>query len=71
MLRVICTNVMGHAHVSVHCVNHGDNLGHVVWSGRSTVGTENPAQELAVMADALLACDRAYGRGQFNFFDDC
>jgi hypothetical protein len=71
MLRVICTNVMGRAHVSVHCVNHGDNPGHVVWSGRGTVGAEHPARELTILADALLACDRSYGRGEFAFFDDC
>jgi hypothetical protein len=71
MLRVICTNVMGRAHVSVHCVNHGDVIGHVVWSGSRRAGVESPIAELAVLVDGLSCAEDAYERGEFDFTDDC
>lgn len=71
MLRIIGTNVMGRFTAHVTCVNHGDLLGHVVWSGHVDVGREAPGQELSLLADALREAERSWQRGEFEFTDDC
>jgi hypothetical protein len=71
MLRIHCTNVMGRAHVSIHCHNHGEVHGHVVWSGSTQAGIERPSAELLVIADALRDAERAWHQGEWEFYDEC
>jgi hypothetical protein len=63
--------VMGRMHVSIHCVNHGERYGHVVWSKGMSAGDLAPAKQLAVLALALQLADRSYMMGEWEFFDDC
>ncbi len=71
MLKVHCTNVMGLLHVSVHCLAHGDVIGHSVWSKSLRVGSECPEDELRGLAEGLQQAVRSWEQGEFDFSDDC
>ncbi len=71
MLRVTYTDVMGKAFLSLHCINHGDVIGHVLYSAQSSVGLLQPAQQLALLADFMERAQRAWVQGRWEFTDEC
>ncbi len=71
MLRVVIANIMGRECVSVLCTAHAGDYPHCVWSRVKFVGPEDPASELAALADGLTECLRSWERGEWDFTDDC
>lgn len=71
MLRVTCHNVMGRLTVNIVCLNHGDTLGHSVWTGSRRVGPEDPRAELGGITNALREAERAYSHGEWEWSLDC
>jgi hypothetical protein len=71
MLRIIYTDVLGRAFLSLHCTNHGDVRGHVLYSSQVTTGLLSPAQQMRLMSRFLGRALRAWDEGEWEFTDEC
>jgi hypothetical protein len=71
MLRIVYTDVMGRAYLSLFCLNHGDHLGHLLFSQAISTGLLSHSDRLELLRAFTTRAQQAYDRGEWDLTDEC